>query len=69
MNRLAELYEDRQDAVDTYLNLLEKRATYAEEDIQLRLTNAIEDVKSRIAEIDDDIFDIERKEGFIGAQG
>ena len=66
MTRLAELYEDRSDAVRTLESLMDRGQT--EPEIQARISMAAEDVRSRIREIDDDIFDLERVAG-IGAQG
>lgn len=67
MTRLAELYEDRSDAVYALDRLLGRAEL--EPEIRDRIGMAVEDVRSRIREIDDDIFDLERKEGVIGAQG
>ena len=61
MSRLGELYQDRTDAVRT-LNRLRTKLSL-EPESSGRIMDAIEDVRSRMKEIDDDIFDLERVEG------
>ena len=68
MTRLAELYEDREDGAILLDYFQEQRGkAHSDPELRLRADMAIEDIRSRIREIDDEIFDIER--GLDGTKG